>query len=222
MGNILKEKGVKVDMNAVALATAGHDTGRRRNGAEQAGSEARSADIVNAGVENRYPGAAGDVWKEQAKENITTPSAGQTTVEGYLFKCADSLDYWRVDDLDENRFPFLKTPIITADGIVVDKNRTLRRQLMEEAKRLTMLTQPRYQYKEEHNQLSLELSDLPDGPEFNAKNARHQQLINLMQEGEIRQSETKSDEQIVELVENAIRDNPNDFPLLTKYYLNAE
>ena len=222
MGNILKEKGVKVDMNAVALATAGHDTGRRRNGAEQAGSEARSADIVNAGVENRYPGAAGDAWKEQVKENITTPSAGQTTVEGYLFKCADSLDYWRVDDLDENRFPFLKTPILTADGIVVDQNRTLRRQLMAEAKRLTMLTQPRYQYKDEHNQLLLELSDLPDGPEFNAKNARHQQLGNLMQEGEIRQSETKSDEQIVELVESAIRDNPQDFPLLTKYYLNAE
>jgi hypothetical protein len=41
-------------------------------------------------------------------------------------------------------------------------------------------------------------------------------------EGEIRQSETMSDAQIVELVENAIRDNPNDFPLLTKYYLNAE
>ena len=35
------------------------------------------------------------------------------------------------------------------------------------------------------------------------------------------QAETMSDAQIVEMVENAIRDNPKDFPLLTKYYLNA-
>ena len=43
-----------------------------------------------------------------------------------------------------------------------------------------------------------------------------------MREEEIRQTQEVSDEAIVEMVENAIRSNPNDFPLLTKYYLNAE
>ncbi len=43
-----------------------------------------------------------------------------------------------------------------------------------------------------------------------------------MFEGENQQTETLNDQQIVELVEKAIHDNPNDFPLLTKYYLNAE
>ena len=43
-----------------------------------------------------------------------------------------------------------------------------------------------------------------------------------MREEEIRQTQEVSDEAIVEMVENDIRSNPNDFPLLTKYYLNAE
>ena len=42
-----------------------------------------------------------------------------------------------------------------------------------------------------------------------------------MHQAEIDQTENLSDEQIVELVENAIRSRPQDFPLLTKYYLNA-
>ena len=93
MGNILKEKGVKVDMNAVALATAGHDTGRRKNGRETADSEKRSAETVVAAVNETYPGAAGSAWTEQVKINITAKSAEQDTIEGYLFKSADSLDY---------------------------------------------------------------------------------------------------------------------------------
>ena len=40
-------------------------------------------------------------------------------------------------------------------------------------------------------------------------------------EAETRQTEILTDQQIVDLVENAIRSNPQDFPLLTKYYLNA-
>ncbi len=43
-----------------------------------------------------------------------------------------------------------------------------------------------------------------------------------MQQREIEQTETLTDRQVVELVENAIRTRPQDFPLLTKYYLNAE
>ncbi len=39
---------------------------------------------------------------------------------------------------------------------------------------------------------------------------------------ETEQTETLSDAQVIDLVENAIRDNPQDFPLLAKYYLNAD
>ena len=222
MGNILREKGVGVDLNAVALGTAGHDTGRTKNSRDTAASEARSADLVNATVENLYPGAAGTLWKDQVKANLTANAAGQTTIEGYLFKSADSLDYWRVDELDEKKFPFLRTPILTADGIAVAKDPATRRQLMKEAKLLTELTAPRVPLEAEHKRLTAELLNLPDGPEFNAKNARLQELEQQMHQAEIDQTENLSDEQIVEMVENAIRSRPNDFPLLTKYYLNAE
>ena len=70
---------------------------------------------MNAGVEKRYPGAAGAAWKAQVKANITTPSAEQNTIEGYLFKSADSLDYWRVGDLNENNFPLLTKYYLNAE-----------------------------------------------------------------------------------------------------------
>lgn len=43
-----------------------------------------------------------------------------------------------------------------------------------------------------------------------------------MRQGEIAQTDTLTDRQVVELVENAIRTRPQDFPLLAKYYLDAE
>ena len=222
MGNILKEKGVTVDMNAVALATAGHDTGRRKNGRETADSEKRSAEAVVAAVNETYPGAAGSAWTEQVKINITAKSAEQDTIEGYLFKSADSLDYSRVDELDEKRFPFLKEPIATPEGFVLPSDKGLRRQLMKEAKLLTELTAPSYPLEAEHKQLTVELGNLPNGPEFQVKTARKTELETQMRQREKAQTDNLTDQQIVDLVENAIRSRPQDFPFLTKYYLNAE
>ena len=74
----------------------------------------------------------------------------------------------------------------------------------------------------EHKRLTVELMNLPDGPEFNLKNARKDELERQMREVEIQQTENLSDQRIVDLVENAIRSRPQDFPLLTKYYLNAQ
>ena len=222
MGNILREKGVPVDLNAVALATAGHDTGRTKNGRDTAGSEKRSADNTIAAVNAAYPGAAGPGWTAQIQANITSTSAEQDTIEGYLFKSADSLDYSRIDELDEAHFPFLKEPIATADGLVLPVDKGIRRQLMKEAKLLTELTSPRTALEAEHRQLMVELANLQDGPEYQVKNARLQEIVQQMQQGEIEQTDTLTDRQVVELVENAIRTRPQDFPLLTKYYLGAE
>ena len=54
------------------------------------------------------------------------------------------------------------------------------------------------------------------------KNARKDELERQMREVEIQQTENLSDQQVVDLVENAIRSRPEDFPLLTKYYRNAQ
>ena len=222
MGNILKEKGVKVDMNAVALATAGHDTGRRKNGRETADSEKRSAANTVAAVNEAYPGAAGPLWSAQIEANITSKAAEQETIEGYLFKSADSLDFSRIDELDEKHFPFLKEPIATPEGFVLPSDKGLRRQLMKEAKLLTELTAPSYPLEAEHKQLTVELGNLPNGPEFQVKTARKTELETQMRQREKEQTDNLTDQQIVDLVENAIRSRPQDFPFLTKYYLNAE
>ena len=50
----------------------------------------------------------------------------------------------------------------------------------------------------------------------------HDQIMDGVRERQIEQTETMTNAQIVGMVENVIRDNPKDFPLLTKYYLNAE
>ena len=53
------------------------------------------------------------------------------------------------------------------------------------------------------------------------------QNLQAQVEDEVRQREKAqtddlSDQQIVDLVENAIRSRPQDFPFLTRYYLNAD
>lgn len=93
---------------------------------------------------------------------------------------------------------------------------------MEEAKFLTGLTSPRVRLEAEYSQLSKEIENLHDGPEYQLKHARMQELEHQINEVEVRQTETLSDQQVVDLVENAIRPNPQDFPLLTKYYPNVE
>ena len=226
MGNIRKEKGVTVDLNAVALATAGHDTGRLSNAGDDNGSEARSGDNVNAAVERRYPGAAGYAWKTQVKANITAKTADQTTIEGYLFKSAASLDYSRLGNFDEEKFPFLQEPIVTEDGLVVAMNNGQRRQLMKEALLLAQRTDPRSSRGEEMKRLSRNVTDLEqNGAPANeiaaARNLRDE-LNAELDAKEREQTENLSDQDIVDLVENVIRSSPKDFPLLTKYYLNAE
>ena len=105
MANILRERGVALDINSVALVTAGHDTGRMGNGADH---------TVNM-------------------EMLNAATAGEAELK-----------------------------------------------------------------RQELNRINEEMARL-----------------------ETAQTETLSDQQIVELVEKSIRDNPQDFPLLAKYYLNA-
>ena len=226
MANILREKGVDVDMNAVALATAGHDTGREANGTDTTKSEARSGDTVKAMVEQSYPGAAGDAWKDQVKANITSKAVNQTTLEGYLFKSGDSLDYSRIADLDPKHFPFLRETIVTRDGLVVAADESLRRQLMKEALLLSRRTDPGTARSEEIKQFQIQLAQLSarraPHNEMQVVQDRQKEVEDEIHAQEIEQTSTLSDAQIVELVENAIRESPDDFPLLSKYYLDAD
>ena len=48
------------------------------------------------------------------------------------------------------------------------------------------------------------------------------QVEDEVRQREKAQTDNLSDQQIVDLVENAIRSRPQDFPFLTRYYLNAD
>jgi len=226
MSNILAAKGVKLDKNAVAIGIAGHDTGRTQNGSDTAESENRSANVTLETLDRMMPDAPGVAWKSQVATNIAAghgPQADQMrSIEGYLLKSADSLDYSRIGSLDPKRFPFLREALVTEDGVIVPADEELRDQLMKEAERLTNLTSPRAARMAELERLQEEIANLPDGPERNAKVADRERLVAEMRRLETEQTETLTDAQIIDLVEKAIRDNPKDFPLLTKYYLNAE
>ncbi len=226
MANILAAKGVKLDKNAVAIGIAGHDTGRTHNGSDTAESENRSANNTLEALDRILPGAPGPAWKSQVATNIAAghgPQADQMrSIEGYLLKSADSLDYSRVGTLDPRRFPFLREALVTEDGVIVPADEALREQLMKEAERLTLLTSPRAARMAELERLQDAIATLPDGPERNAKVAERERLVAEMRRLETEQTETLSDAQIVDLVESSIRDDPADFPLLTKYYLNAD
>ena len=225
-GDCLAAKGVKLDKNAVAIGIAGHDTGRTSNGSDTAESENRSANLTLEALDRTLPGAPGTAWKSQVATNIAAGHGPQAdrmrSIEGYLLKSADSLDYSRVGNLDPKRYPFLREALVTEDGVIVPADEALRDQLMKEAERLTLLTSPRAARMAELDRLQTEIATLADGPERTAKLAEKDRLVAEMRRLETEQTETLTDAQIIDLVETSIRSNPQSFPLLTKYYLNAD
>ena len=155
----------------------------------------------------------------------TIREMGATGLSGSK-KESDSLDYSRISELDPQYFPFLKTPITTDDGFVVNADESLRTRLMREAKLLSERTDPGTVHVADTKRFLQQMVELDvRGAPPNEKLAvqdLHAQIMDGVKERQIEQTETMTNAQIVEMVENVIRDNPQDFPLLTKYYLNAE
>lgn len=175
-----------------------------------------------AAVDSLYPGAAGTQWKVQVATDISVGRGPQAesmrSLEGYLLKSADSLDYTRVGPLDGDHFPFLRKPLATADGVIIAADPALRRQLTKEAEFLTKLTDPRTALMADFDKAQKECFELPDGPQHDLAEQECERLREEMRRLEAEQTENMSDEQIVEMVEKAIHDHPKELPLLTKYY----
>ena len=123
--------------------------------------------------------------------------------------------------MQRNRFLFLRDDLVTENGVVVAADPVVREQLIKEAERLTMLTAPSYRLRERWINVSSEVFNAATDAEAELKAREKRRIEEEMARLETAQTETLSDQQIVELVEKSIRDNPQDFPLLTKYYLNV-
>ena len=208
LGNIMRERGVNVDMGSLSISAAGHDMGRKGSGTDY--WEKQSGQLVENLAETTYPGAYGDDWKTQTNLNVSAghgaAADAQRTVEGLLMKAADSLDYTRVDRLDPRRFHFLEKTL-NVGGVHVMQDDALRKALKHEAELLTKATSP----------LAADREKIISLKKREETHAQGEALEADVTEAEKKLAEL-SDEQVVERIEAEIRDNPAKYPLLNKYY----
>lgn len=224
LGNILSERGVPVDMNALCLGIAGHDMGRKGSGEDK--WERESGDLTTKMGERLTSGAGGPAWCGAVKANIAGKAPeldAQRTIEGYLLKAADSLDYTRVRKIDPTHFHFMETSFSCGGG-VVQPDAALRDELIREAAELTRLTDPYTLRSDELTNLENEINKFQGGrtkedrEQFDAKWKEYSDLKTEVSTAEINQTNQLTDEQIIDLVEQTIRANPDKFPLLNQYY----
>ena len=212
LGNIMRERGVNVDMGALSISAAGHDMGRKGTGTDY--WEKESGELVAQLAETVYPGAYGEDWKAQANLNVSAghgaAADARRSVEGMLMKAADSLDYTRVAPLDSKRFHFMEGTIVVG-GVAVIPDQNLRNALMDEAAKLTKATSPLAANRSEIKRLK----ESEDDAEVLKGKTLEEETTNA----EIALAQL-TDEETVERIEKEIRDNPDKYPLLTRYYLN--
>ena len=208
LGNIMRERGVDVDMGSLSISAAGHDMGRKGSGTDR--WEKESGQLVANLAEKTYPGAYGDDWKAQTNLNVSAGHGAaadeKRTVEGLLMKAADSLDYTRVAPLDPKRFHFLEKTL-NVGGVNVMQDDALRKALMHEAELLAKATSP----------LAADRDKIISLKKREETHAQGEALEEKVTEAEKKLAQL-SDQEVVDRIEAEIRDNPGKYPLLNKYY----
>lgn len=210
MCSILEEQGVSMDRNAVLCGITGHDLGRQGGGQDR--WEARSAgmtvDAMKAAFGNDAMGAA----YEQAVGDSIDAHRGQT-LEAMLLNAADSLDIGRTQQFDPGRFAFLhgkdgETPTTEA--------RKIREQLAVEADLLQRLTNPLCQTRNVLDKLVMSAADAPApiAEEF----MRQQRDLRDAIARKFAEEWSVSADDFMHNIESTIMDNPQLFPLLSRYY----
>ena len=207
MSNILISMGVKVDKNAVLLGIAGHDSGRQ--GGNKDRWEGRSADITANLIKQDYgENTMGEEYSKEVQKCIVDHKS--TTVEGMLLNSADSLDIGRTQTFKPQFFGFLKNAG-TAQA------EQIRQELIREADLLQRLTNPLCANRQLMMKLSNDLGD--DKPEVIQQLASDEmKALREQISGQfIADWEIPNDEYFARF-ENEIRNNPQMFPLMSKYY----
>ncbi|MDR2450681.1 MAG: DUF3626 domain-containing protein [Candidatus Accumulibacter sp.] len=208
MCNILGEMGVEVDRNAVLCGTAGHDMGRQGGGEDR--WEGRSAAMLATAMNESFGEEnLGETYQREVGKSIV--AHGSPTLEGLLLNAADSLDIGRTATFDPERFAFLQgrpgeTPSREA--------RRMREQLAREADLLQRLTNPLSQARPALDHLVAEAIDSPFADTLMEQNAQIKRDVAAAYE----RRWSESGEDYLRSVEDAIRLNPDLFPVLHRYY----
>ncbi len=225
--NILKEQGIKVDKNAVVLGISGHDLGRAGFGRDR--WEPLSGEKTRQALRQRYgENATGEAYENEIADSIKSvdiepPGARKRsipvspTLEAQLLQSADSLDIGRTGEFDQYYFDFLRDK----NGQVTPEAQKIRDQLAKEANLLQRLTNP---LCANHATLVKLTDDAinANGPLATELSRQRDELDQQIADELIAQAEDSDNEAFFDSFEKVVSDNPQMFPLLTKYYLNGE
>jgi hypothetical protein len=210
MCNIMGEMGVEVDRNAVLCGIAGHDMGRQGGGQDR--WEGRSADMLTEGAMGTAFGAQNMGDDYQKEVNLSIDAHKSQTLEGSLLNAADSLDIGRTTAFNPEHFAFLRgKPGETPSPEAL----RMREQLAREANLLQRLTNPKNWADPALDHLAEEMR--VDGKHTETLMAQHRELMEGVRDA-YAQRWSESGEEYMHSVEDAIRMNPDMFPVLSKYY----
>jgi hypothetical protein len=215
MSNILAEKGAVVDKNAVLCGISSHDSGRKGNGTDI--YEQDSAAMGIAAMRSRYgENTLGEAYETQFSRQIVHPHGQQPdTLEEMILQSADSLDISRTMDFDPSRWPFLSESLTLDQRTMIRPDNAVREQLTRESVLLQRLSDPAARALPRRLELMQQMIDDPE--------QIYQQLEDLNQSVEQELADLRhnnSNEAYFARIENIIRENADQLPMLNRYYFN--
>ncbi len=215
MCGILEEQGIPVDRNAVLCGIAGHDMGRKHNGSDlwEADSAAQTVDAMRTDFGKD---SLGEEYETAMQQSIAHHAHQNGSLEAMIITAADSLDYGRVSPLDLNHMPFLRGK----NGEAISQAaKNMREELGKEAERLQCLSNPLCRIRPELDQLYAQFNQHIDNNPEMLEQIRQRKEALIADASRTLENEWSMDgEQFVTHMENMIRENPNQFPLLSRYY----
>ena len=212
LGNILRDRGIDVDMDTLVYSASGHDLGRKGSGTDI--WEVNSAIETIARICDIKDEDPGEDFLRGIADSITSTQDNAPTLEALLLHSADSLDYSRVGDLNMAYFPFLREPIVQ-DGKIIMDDQKLRNNLAAEAVKLAEMTHPTVITRKIMAHYEAQALD-PNSTQsdLDALATAKQQLKDAIEDRAVNDTNL----QVLERIENCIHDNPTLFPILNAYY----
>ncbi|GHU25966.1 hypothetical protein AGMMS50256_01890 [Betaproteobacteria bacterium] len=220
LGNIMRERGAKVDMTALTCAASGHDAGRQANGPDQ--WEKDSAAIALDALQSRFsPDAAlGAGYMEDFQAQIIHPKSfgadERPTLEAWLMQSADAMDIGRVADFNMEQWIFLREPVQLPNGPALPPDQRLREALVREADALRMLSDPVIQSRVRYDELSVAMMSATLLDQAEALQAQRDALPSTADA--LTELRRLSNEDYMARLEGFIREHSEELPLLNRYY----
>ena len=212
MCNILVEKGIKVDKNAVLCGIAGHDTGRKGRGQDR--WEEDSANITVAAMKTSFGNdTMGPDYENEVKKSIDRHQG--KTIESMILNSADSLDIGRVGTglFQLDKFMFLKADGPDEPNPEIEK---LRQDMAKEADLLQRLTNPLCANRTALDRFDADINDAKP-PYEGILSKQKEELVGNIGKEFAAEWDISSDD-YMKKYEKIIKDNPQLFPILSNYY----